>query len=94
VRHLAPIFATVALAAALTGGAGAQQQTFYTAHAGPTGPVPVITPQPLPSNYYYGGGCAPQSGNKKPPRGSNPCIGNGHRPSPHPSGRPPKPRPT
>lgn len=48
----------LALAAALTAGASAQQQTFSTAHAGPTGPVPIITGQPVngdiyPSYYAY-----------------------------------------
>ena len=52
-KRLAPILAAMALAAALTAGAGAQQQTFWTAHAGPTGPVPIITPQPVYYDGYY-----------------------------------------
>ncbi len=52
-KALAPIFALLALAAALTAGASAQQQTFSTNHAGPTEPVPIITPQPLYYDGYY-----------------------------------------
>jgi hypothetical protein len=106
VKRLAPILAAIALAAALTAGAGAQQQTFWTAHAGPTGPVPVITPQPVYyDGYYYP---YPYNCNNRFSSGSrrgaaqghrynngnhgNPC--NGPRPSARPSGRPPMPRPT
>lgn len=100
-KRVASIFALAALVAALTAGAGAQQQTFYSAHAGPKGPVPIITPQPL----YYGGyyypypfSCnnrfssnsrrgATQGGHYSNANHGNPC--NGSRPA-----KPPTPRPT
>ena len=107
-RGPASILAALALAAALTAGAGAQQQTFYTAHAGPTGPVPIITPQPV----YYDGYYYPYpfscnnrfSGSSSRGRATgshfnnknhgNPCSGGNARPSMRPSGRPPGPMPT
>jgi len=99
------MLAVLALASALTAGARAQQQTFSTAHAGPTGPVPIITPQPVYyDGYYYP---YPYACNNRfsssSKRGSaqghhynngnhgNPCSGG--RPSPHPSHHP-APRPT
>jgi hypothetical protein len=106
VKRVASIFALAALVAALTAGAGAQQQTFYTAHAGPTGPVPIVTPQPLYyDGYYYPypftcnnrfssssrRGAAQGSHYSNGNRG-NPCSG--IRPSARPSGRPPGPHPT
>ena len=105
-KRLAPFLAAGALAAALTTGAAAQQQTFYTAHAGPTGPVPIITPQPLYyDGYYYPYPFAcnnrysktskrgqTQGGHYHNGSHGNPC--NGGRPTARPSGRPPSPRPT
>ena len=99
------MLAVLALASALTAGARAQQQTFSTAHAGPTGPVPIITPQPVYyDGYYYP---YPYACNNRfsssSKRGSaqghhynngnhgNPCSGS--RPSPHPSHHP-APHPT
>jgi hypothetical protein len=106
VRTGASILAAIALAAALTVGASAQQQTFSTAHAGPTGPVPIITGQPVNANVYpyYPYPCAGQKTGKKAAKGGatpangssktvqrSPCTG--VHPSPRPSRRP-SPRPT
>ncbi|HEX8806218.1 MAG TPA: hypothetical protein VF741_04675 [Candidatus Aquilonibacter sp.] len=101
-RTGASILAAIALSAALTIGVGAQQQTFSTARAGPTGPVPVITGQPVNANVYPYYPCNNQ--HTKPPKGGtmptkgtsnsaqrNPCGGS--RPSPRPSRRP-SPRPS
>jgi hypothetical protein len=106
-KRAASFLAFIALAAALTIGVGAQQQTFSTAHAGPTGPVPVITGQPVNGDIYpyYPYPCASGGKGGRPgvnpnpnpnPRGSggknrNSCTG--ARPSARPSGRP-SPRPT
>ncbi|HUN29435.1 MAG TPA: hypothetical protein VMV65_06490 [Alphaproteobacteria bacterium] len=91
-KRSASILALAALVAALTAGAGAQQQTFYTAHAGATGP-PTPTAQPINPDVYYNANCAPSKGSgKKPHGGKNPCT-SGHRPTPRPSGKPPKPSP-
>lgn len=101
VKRVASIFALAALVAALTAGAGAQQQTFYTAHAGPTGPVPIITPQPLYyDGYYYpypftcnnrfssnSRRGAAQSGHYNNHNHGNPCNGNR-------TPKPPAPGPT
>jgi len=102
VKRVASILALAALVAALTAGAGAQQQTFYTAHAGPTGPVPIITPQPLYyDGYYYPYpfACnnrfsnssrrgAAQGGHFNNGNHGNPCNGG------RPTARPPGPHPT
>ncbi len=105
VKRVASILALAALVVALTAGAGAQQQTFYTAHAGPTGPVPIITPQPLLyDGYYYpypftcnnrfsrnSKRGAAQGSHYRNGNHGNPC--NGGRPSPRPSYHP-APKPT
>jgi hypothetical protein len=62
VKALASFLAVLALATALTVGASAQQQTFSTAHAGPTGPVPIITGQPVNGDIYPGYGPWPCNG--------------------------------
>jgi hypothetical protein len=81
VKALAAILAVLALSAALTLGASAQQQTFSTAHAGPTGPVPVITGQPVNGDYYGGGyypyPCNGSSGQRRPVTNPNPNPRNG-----------------
>ena len=103
-KALASILAVLALASALTLGASAQQQTFSTNHAGPTGPVPIITPQPVYyDGYYYP---YPFNCNNRFSSGSqrgmtqghhynngnhgNPCSGGGGRPQPshHPAPHP------
>lgn len=98
-KALASILAVLALAASLTLGASAQQQTFSTAHAGPTGPVPIITPQPVYyDGYYYP---YPYNCNNRFSSGStrgtaqghhynngnhgNPCSGARPQPSHHPA---------
>ena len=98
-KRLPSILAVAALAAALTSGAGAQQQTFYSAHAGPTGPVPIITPQPLYyDGYYYpypftcnnrfsgtSQRGAAQHGHYSNANHGNPCNGTRPQPSHHPA---------
>ncbi|HTU71877.1 MAG TPA: hypothetical protein VMF11_16355 [Candidatus Baltobacteraceae bacterium] len=94
-KRAALLLATLALVAAASTGAGAQQQTFWTAHAGATG-RPTPSAQPI-SPYIYYNACAQgakrtaKSGNAKRTGGSPGVKGmqcGGRRPSPHPSRRP------
>lgn len=83
-KHAALILATLALAAAASTGAGAQQQTFWTMKAAPSIP-PTPSAQPVyPYINYKGCGQAAKRGaNGSKGKQSQQC--GSRRPSPRPS---------
>ncbi|HTV74271.1 MAG TPA: hypothetical protein VME66_11260 [Candidatus Acidoferrales bacterium] len=104
-KRAALLFASLALAAVIGAGvAAAQQQTFYSAHAGATG-RPTSSPNAPAINVdvYYNGGCGPQSSNRHGSHSKRPCTTarrNGrhtNQPTPMPSRHPsrhPSPHPS